>query len=311
LTVVPDTPSPVVAGSDEAAALVGVGRALMRLGQAVSLPTLFAEAPRALCEEAGFARAAVFSFRGHALELQGVHAANELDYEQRVRRRLGEEPVRLGPWLHESEVLRRRTPLLVQDAASDAHALTALPGVGSYALAPVSCQDEAVALVHADHGPGGRSVTPFDRATLWAFSVGFGHALERTALEERVRMHSERAVAFARSAEANAEQLLGGAGIEGLPAPLGRIAPPGASNVPERQRLAMLTPREREVIAMLAEGETNACIAQRLVVSEDTVKTHVKHILRKLGVRNRSQAVSRYFRTRASADLAGPANRVV
>ena len=49
---------------------------------------------------------------------------------------------------------------------------------------------------------------------------------------------------------------------------------------------------------MLADGETNARIAERLVVSEDTVKTHVKHILRKLGVRNRSQAVSRYFRTR-------------
>ena len=47
---------------------------------------------------------------------------------------------------------------------------------------------------------------------------------------------------------------------------------------------------------MLAEGETNARIAQRLVVSEDTVKTHVKHILRKLGVHNRSQAVSRYFK---------------
>ena len=60
----------------------------------------------------------------------------------------------------------------------------------------------------------------------------------------------------------------------------------------------MLTRREHEVLAMLAEGETNARIAQRLVVSEDTVKTHVKHILRKLGVQNRSQAVSRYFRTR-------------
>ena len=68
---------------------------------------------------------------------------------------------------------------------------------------------------------------------------------------------------------------------------------------------------EREVVAMLAEGETNARIAQRLVVSEDTVKTHVKHILRKLGVRNRSQAVSRYFRTRGGTapPLAGGRKR--
>jgi DNA-binding NarL/FixJ family response regulator len=53
---------------------------------------------------------------------------------------------------------------------------------------------------------------------------------------------------------------------------------------------------------MLAEGETNARIAQRLVVSQDTVKTHVKHILRKLGVHNRSQAVSRYFRGRGVSE---------
>jgi DNA-binding NarL/FixJ family response regulator len=57
----------------------------------------------------------------------------------------------------------------------------------------------------------------------------------------------------------------------------------------------MLTRREREVLAMLAEGETNARVANRLVVSEDTVKTHVKHILRKLAVHNRSHAVSLYF----------------
>jgi DNA-binding NarL/FixJ family response regulator len=54
-------------------------------------------------------------------------------------------------------------------------------------------------------------------------------------------------------------------------------------------------------VAMLAEGETNARIAQRLVVSEDTVKSHVKHILRKLGVHNRSQAVSRYFQAQAAS----------
>jgi DNA-binding NarL/FixJ family response regulator len=65
---------------------------------------------------------------------------------------------------------------------------------------------------------------------------------------------------------------------------------------------AELTRRELEVLAMLAEGETNARIAQRLVLSQDTVKTHVKHILRKLGVHNRSQAVSRYFRAHGASE---------
>jgi DNA-binding NarL/FixJ family response regulator len=57
-----------------------------------------------------------------------------------------------------------------------------------------------------------------------------------------------------------------------------------------------LSMREREVLAALAEGATNAEIAKRLLVSETTVQSHVKSILRKLGARNRTEAAARYFR---------------
>ncbi len=52
-----------------------------------------------------------------------------------------------------------------------------------------------------------------------------------------------------------------------------------------------LTPREVEVLALIAEGLTNAEIAGRLVVSGATVKTHVNHIFAKTGARDRAQAV--------------------
>ena len=46
----------------------------------------------------------------------------------------------------------------------------------------------------------------------------------------------------------------------------------------------------------MATGETNAGIARQLVISQGTVKSHVKNVLRKLHATNRAQAVSRYFR---------------
>jgi DNA-binding CsgD family transcriptional regulator len=95
--------------------------------------------------------------------------------------------------------------------------------------------------------------------------------------------------------EADARQI--DAAIRAVAAGLVVRAPPSRDNgfgaTRESDGQALLTPRELEVLAALAEGLTNKAIARRLDISLHTVKFHVESLFRKLGARTRTEAVAK------------------
>lgn len=79
------------------------------------------------------------------------------------------------------------------------------------------------------------------------------------------------------------------------------LAPASSSNPLSE----LLSSREMDVLEAMASGATNAEIAARLYISEETVKSHVKRILRKLSATNRAQAVARFLGAPPSATALG------
>ncbi|ALJ21699.1 helix-turn-helix transcriptional regulator [Microbacterium sp. No. 7] len=191
---------------------------------------------------------------------------------------------------HEAMTIRR--PALVVDTAAPGVHRPLIVDSGrarSYVVAPLICANEVIGLLHADHHADGPRVDEVDRDVLWAFASGLGLLYDRVLLQETLRGQRQQARDVLLSA---AESIIALAEREDM---LDRPATP-ASDALGTAWLEALTPRETDVLRLLADGGTNQAIAERLVISPDTVKSHVKNILRKLGVSNRAQAVAVYLR---------------
>jgi DNA-binding CsgD family transcriptional regulator len=233
-----------------------------------------------------------------------------------------QNPRRLRTGLVEAEAARRRSALVVTDVQSEnnVHRQIAEASLSrSYVTAPVLVAGRVVGLLHADCYFQRRNVDEFDRDVLAAFAAGYGYALERTMLLGRIAAMRESVDRLAGELTAVVDVTLGADVGHGdclldpecaeppiAPAPTHPSSPSVAGLVPRpgpgcaaprpAQRVEdVLSRRELDVLRLLAAGETNARIATRLVLSEGTVKTHVRNILRKLGAANRAEAVTRWL----------------
>jgi DNA-binding NarL/FixJ family response regulator len=173
-------------------------------------------------------------------------------------------------------------------------------GLKSYVAAPLMPTGRVIGFLHADYENAW--VTELDRDILWAFSEAFGHIFERAVLLSRLRHQREEVRRAMRTVEevlddlATAEIELTGRGSRGMSATTAPYLSPAVSPSPGSRIESLLTPREFEVLALMATGATNRRIAELLVITDGTVKSHVKRILRKLRSANRSEAIARYLK---------------
>jgi DNA-binding CsgD family transcriptional regulator len=205
----------------------------------------------------------------------------------------------------ETEMVRRRGPLLVPDAQTDPRVhptLAAATLARSYVAAPIMPEGRVIGFLHADCYMQRRHVDEFCRDVLWMFAQGVGYAFQCTVLSER--LHALRAevgrltfdITKATDELVDAEVEVTRIDRENVAMARSSAATFVADHSPADSGL---TRREIDVLRLMATGQTNAGIAARLIISEGTVKSHVKHILRKLGAANRAEAVCRYLRMEA------------
>lgn len=193
-------------------------------------------------------------------------------------------------------MLHSRQPILIEHPQSDPRVNSRLVAVVKpdvYVAAAVHVWDTPIALLHADAPTRIGDVGPEDRDVLGVFAEGLGAIMERNIVLQRIHALRTGAEEQSRLLESMTEMLIDGGGIGFDSTILDR----DPSHTDERSHgdiAQWLTRREIQVLNLLAAGKTNAQIGARLFVSEGTVKSHLRHIMDKLGASNRTEAVARY-----------------
>ena len=276
---------------------VRVHEGLTRLRALKTPQELIEAAPAELIRTLGVSRAMVSRVRGSLWTPELVEIIDGVDpLAEEFKQYVAETEIPLAHMLMETELVRRRIPVLVTDPM--AHPRTYKPIVEvsrstSYAAAPIMPTTRVIGFFHVDRFGQELPVSPEDRDNLWVFAEHFALLYERSVLVERLELQRTQLHDLLSATSLSLDEISGAAvtlerrepAPAAVPGPVARRSPLGS----------LLTAREQEVLELMASGTTNNQIARELVVSEGTVKSHVKRILRKLHVDNRAGAVARYL----------------
>lgn len=267
-----------------------------------TVPDLVALAPELVCE-LGFDRGLVSRVENGVWHPVLMYIVGDPAWAREIGSAGAEAPLKLEPGLHETTLVAERRPILVVDAQHNDAGHWGHPGMvaasktNSYVAAPIMSDGEVVGILTGDRYASDRDVDELDRDLLAAFAEVFQLALGRAALAENLTAAEQLLAQLADAlGTARAEvHRTPRVGLERGPEDLShgmvvRSRPRTPNPLP-----LTLTPRELEVLELMAGGRTNLSIAQQLFITDGTVKQHVKHVLRKLGVTNRSEAVVRWF----------------
>ncbi len=284
-----------------------IHRELARVRQAESVEAIVSRAPQAACAACGLDRAIIYRVRGNDMYAEAAYVRDDPESSREFLEWSRANPGPLQDRILESEMVRRRIPLLVLDALN--HPDTFKPMVEhyrthSYVTAPIMPDGRVIGFINADkaiQSPGDPAgVDEFDRDALWAFVEGLGSVIERAHVRERIRgkldeadrLMSQMRTVVSDLLQSNVELVMQDEQLA-TTATGAAAALLGNPTSPVHQ---LLSRREIEVLELAADGWTNPRIAERLFITEATVKSHVGQILRKLGVTNRVEAVGLYLR---------------
>ncbi|MHB8692043.1 MAG: LuxR C-terminal-related transcriptional regulator [Solirubrobacteraceae bacterium] len=287
--------------SERLEVLARIRESMEQLRECESPEELIEAAPGELCRACGFSRVLISRIRGGKWVPVLIDAVPGRDPEEDVFKAWVEQAeIPLTHMLIETELVRRRMPAFISDPVNDRRAPREIVTRGrtvAYVATPIISDGRAIGFLHADRIGQREQVTAEDRDTIWMFAEQFGLIYQRAVLVERLaaqrtQLHEAFVAAESVVDELRESELK----LARTPHRAAAVASAGALFRPEESRLAaLLTRRELEVMELITSGATNVRIGEQLVISEGTVKSHVKHILRKLHVNNRSEAVARYL----------------